>query len=392
MGGWPLAWTAVHDGYTYLDHAATTPMRADAIEAMLPFLSEQFANPSGSHRFARQVRKAIDEARDDVAEVIGCQPGEVIFTSGGTEADNTAIFGTLDRSGGIAVCPAVEHHAVLHAVEARDGCIVGVDTSGRVDLEALASALASATASVSVVSVMAVNNEVGTITDLAEVAAVVHRAAPGAVVHTDAVQAATWLDLRTITPHVDLLSLSAHKFGGPKGVGLLVARGRAAFTPMMIGGGQERERRSGTHNVAGIIAMTAALRATDTERSDENRRIAELRDELVDGLQAAVDDVHETVDRTRKVAGSAHVCIDGIENEALLYLLDEAGVCASAASACASGAMEPSHVLAAMGVPHERARGALRLTLGRTTTRGDIERATMAIVDSVRRLRKGRAA
>ncbi len=382
----------MHDGYTYLDHAATTPMRADAVEAMLPFLSEQFANPSGSHRFARQVRKAIDEARDDVAEVIGCQPGEVIFTSGGTEADNTAIFGTLDRSGGLAVCPAVEHHAVLHAVEARHGCIVGVDATGRVDLEALASTLESATASVSVVSVMAVNNEVGTITDLAEVAAVVRRAAPDAVVHTDAVQAAAWLDLRTITPHVDLLSLSAHKFGGPKGVGVLVARGRSAFTPMLIGGGQERERRSGTHNVAGIIALTAALRATDSERLDENQRLVRLRDELVDGLQAALDDVHETVDRACKVAGSAHVCIDGIENEALLYLLDEAGVCASAASACASGAMEPSHVLAAMGVPHERARGALRLTLGRTTTLDDIERATTVIVEAVRRLRKGRAA
>ncbi len=388
----PISLAVVHDGYTYLDHAATTPMRADAVEAMLPFLSEQFANPSGSHRFARQVRKAIDEARDDVAEVIGCRPGEVIFTSGGTEADNTAIFGTLDRSGGVAVCPAVEHHAVLHAVEARHGCVVGVDAAGRVDLESLASTLTSATANVSVVSVMAVNNEVGTITDLAEVAAVVRRAAPDAVVHTDAVQAAAWLDLRTITPHVDLLSLSAHKFGGPKGVGLLVARGRSAFAPMLIGGGQERERRSGTHNVAGIIAMTAALRATDTERLDENQRLARLRDELVDGLQAELDDVHETVDRARKVAGSAHVCIDGIENEALLYLLDEAGVCASAASACASGAMEPSHVLAAMGVPHERARGALRLTLGRTTTPDDIATATTAIVDAVRRLRKGRAA
>ena len=388
----PISLAVVHDGYTYLDHAATTPMRADAVEAMLPFLSEQFANPSGSHRFARQVRKAIDEARDDVAEVIGCRPGEVIFTSGGTEADNTAIFGTLDRSGGVAVCPAVEHHAVLHAVEARHGCVVGVDAAGRVDLESLASTLTSATANVSVVSVMAVNNEVGTITDLAEVAAVVRRAAPDAVVHTDAVQAAAWLDLRTITPHVDLLSLSAHKFGGPKGVGLLVARGRSAFAPMLIGGGQERERRSGTHNVAGIIAMTAALRATDTERLDENQRLARLRDELVDGLQAELDDVHETVDRARKVAGSAHVCIDGIENEALLYLLDEAGVCASAASACASGGMEPSHVLAAMGVPHERARGALRLTLGRTTTPDDIATATTAIVDAVRRLRKGRAA
>ncbi|MEP7203491.1 MAG: cysteine desulfurase family protein [Ilumatobacteraceae bacterium] len=378
----------MHDGYTYLDHAATTPMRAEAVEAMLPFLSEQFANPSGSHRFARQVRKSIDEARDDVAEVLGCRPGEVIFTSGGTEADNTAIFGTLDRRGGVALCPAVEHHAVLHAVESRDGRLVGVDTAGRVDLERLATALTD----VSLVSVMAVNNEVGTITDLAEVSRVVRKFAPAAIIHTDAVQAACWLDLRAITPHVDLMSLSAHKFGGPKGVGVLVARGASAFAPMLVGGGQERERRSGTHNVAGIIAMATALRATDTERDAENRRIAALRDTLVDGLRAELDDIHETVDRAFKVAGSAHVCIDGIENEALLYLLDEVGVCASAASSCASGAMEPSHVLAAMGVSNERARGALRLTLGRTTTPDDVSRATAAIVDAVHRLRKGRAA
>jgi cysteine desulfurase len=378
----------VPDAFTYLDHAATTPMRAEAVAAMLPFLTEQFANPSGSHRFARQVRKSIDEARDDIADVLGCKPGEVIFTSGGTEADNTAIFGTLDRAGGLAVCPAVEHHAVLHAVEARNGRIVGVDAAGRVDLDALADSLADTT----LVSVMAVNNEVGTITDLAAVAAVVHRVQPDAIVHTDAVQAACWLDLRQISPHVDLMSLSAHKFGGPKGVGVLVARGRAAFAPMLVGGGQERERRSGTHNVAGIIAMAVALRATDTERDHESIRVAGLRDTLVDALRADLDDVHETVGRADKVAGSAHVCIDGIENEALLYLLDEAGVCASAASSCASGAMEPSHVLAAMGVANERARGALRLTLGRTTTAEDVARATTAITDSVRRLRKGRAA
>jgi cysteine desulfurase len=257
-----------------------------------------------------------------------------------------------------------------------------------VDIEQLEQALTD----VSLVSVMAVNNEVGTITDIAEVAAVVNRAAPDAIVHTDAVQAACWLDLRQITPHIDLMSLSAHKFGGPKGVGVLVARGRSAFAPMLVGGGQERERRSGTHNVAGIIALAAALRATDSERAAENVRVAELRDSLIDGLHAELDDIHETVDRAHKVAGSAHVCIDGVENEALLYLLDEAGVCASAASSCASGAMEPSHVLAAMGVPDERARGALRLTLGRTTTADDIAVATTAIVESVRRLRKGRAA
>ena len=378
--------------YAYLDHAATTPMRADAVEAMLPFLSEQFANPSGSHRFARQVRKSIDEARDDVADVLGCRPGEVIFTGSGTEADNTAIFGTLDRIGGMALCPAVEHHAVLHSVEARHGLVVGVDATGTVDLDQLTDALVEPPEPVSLVSVMAVNNEVGTITDLAGVAAVVRRVAPSAVLHTDAVQAACWLDLRTITPCVDMLSLSAHKFGGPKGVGVLVARGRSSFEPLLVGGGQERERRSGTHNVAGIIAMAVALRGTDSERSTEGARLAVLRDSLVDGLQAELEGVHETVERARKVAGSAHVCIDGIENEALLYLLDEAGVCASAASACASGAMEPSHVLAAMGVPHERAGGALRLTLGRTSTAADVARATTAIVESVHSLRRGRAA
>ena len=382
----------MHDGYTYLDHAATTPMRVDAVAAMLPFLSDQFANPSGSHRFARQVRKSIDEARDDVADVLGCQPGEVIFTSGGTEADNTAIFGTLDRRGGVALCPAVEHHAVLHAVEARHGLVVGVDATGRVDLDALASALATSTEPVSIVSVMAVNNEVGTITDLAGVASIAKRIAPEALIHTDAVQAACWLDLRTISPHVDLLSLSAHKFGGPKGVGVLMARAGSAFAPMLVGGGQERERRSGTHNVAGIVAMAVALRSTDSERSVENDRIACLRDALVDGLLDGLDDITETVDRAHKVAGSAHVCIGGIENEALLYLLDEAAVCASAASACASGAMEPSHVLAAMGVPNDRARGALRLTLGRTSTERDVARATTVIVDAVHRLRAGRAA
>jgi cysteine desulfurase len=368
----------------YLDHAASTPMRREAIEAMLPYLDVSYANPSGSHRFARQARAALDDAREVVAHVAGCSPGEVVFTGGGTEADNTAIFGTVARRGGTAVCSAVEHHAVLHAVERVGGSIVGVDECGRIDVERLAQVLDGST---SVVSVMAVNNEVGTITDVADVADVVRRHAPGAVVHTDAVQTACWIDLRDVTPHVDMLSLSAHKFGGPKGVGVLVLRGRAAVEPMLIGGGQERERRSGTQNVAGAVAMAEALRLADEERASENVRIAGLRDELVDRLVADLADVRETVPRAAKVAGSAHVCISGIENEALLYLLDEGGVCASAASACAAGAMEPSHVLAAMGVGNEWARGALRLTLGRTTTAADIERATAVITDAVRRIR-----
>ncbi|MBU6316839.1 MAG: cysteine desulfurase [Acidobacteria bacterium] len=366
-------------------------MRPEAVQAMLPYLSERFANPSGSHRFAREARTAVDEAREVVAEVLGCGPGDVVFTGSGTEADNTAVLGAVARSGGAAVCPAAEHHAVLHAVEQVRGAVVPATATGAVDLQELAQSLdslATAGGGVAVVSVMAVNNEVGSVTDIAAVGEVVRRHAPGALLHTDAVQAPCWLDLRTVTPHVDLLSLSAHKFGGPKGVGVLVVRPGAAVSPLLVGGGQERERRSGTHNVAGIVAMTEALRLTDLERPEELLRIGALRDQLLDALLDALPDVHETVPRHHKVAGSAHVCIDGIENEALLFLLDEAGVCASAASACAAGAMEPSHVLAAMGVPRGRALGALRLTLGRTTTADDVEHGVQAVVAAVRRLRR----
>ncbi len=385
------------DSLVYLDHAASTPMRSEAVEAMLPYLAGVYANPSGSHRFARQARRAIDEARDDVADVLGVRPNEVVFTGCGTESDNTAILGAVRRTGGVAVCSAAEHHAVLHVVESLDGDIVPVDRFARIDLDALADVLdrhAADGRDVAVVSVMAVNNEVGTVTDVAAVARVVRRHAPGALVHTDAVQAPSWLDLRDLTPHVDLLALSAHKFGGPKGVGVLVERGGPRIDPLIIGGGQERERRSGTHNVAGIVAMATALRLTDGERPSEIPRLTALRDRLVDALVDQLDDVVETIPRSgdvEKVAGSAHVCIGGVESEALLFLLDEADVCASAASACASGAMEPSHVLAAMGVDRAVALGALRLSLGHATTDADVENGIDAIVTAVTRLRAHRA-
>jgi len=374
-------------GYTYLDHAATTPMRPEAVAAMLPYFSERFANPSGSHRFAREARTAIDDAREVIAAAIGCKPGEVIFNGGGTEADNTSIRGVLARRGGTAVCPAAEHHAVLECVHITHGTVVATTSTAAVDLDVLADVL-SATHDVSVVSVMAVNNEVGTINDMSAVSKIVRRLAPDAVLHTDAVQAACWLDLRTIWPHVDLVALSAHKFGGPKGVGVLVAREGITFEPALIGGGQERERRSGTHNVGGIVAMAEALRLTDAQRAGELPRIAALRDLMVDRLVAELPGVHETVPRSAKVAGSAHLCVEGIENEALLFLLDEAGVCASAASACAAGAMEPSHVLRAMGVPRHLAQGALRLTLGATSTAADVDHGVDVIVRAVHQLRR----
>jgi cysteine desulfurase len=368
---------------------------------MTPYYATTYANPSGSHRFARQARRAIDEARDVVADVVGCQPNEVVFTGCGTESDNMAISGAVSGSAsaggerGVAVCSAAEHHAVLHVVEAVGGEVVGVDAFGRIDIGALSAtldALSAAGRRVAIVSVMAVNNEVGTVTDIAEVARVVRRHAPDALLHTDAVQAPSWIDLRTLTPHVDLLSLSAHKFGGPKGVGVLIERGGPKVDPLIIGGGQERERRSGTHNVAGIAALATALRMTDVERELECTRLAGLRDRLVSGLVTGIDGVIETIPAGRedvtKASGSAHVCVAGVESEALLYLLDEGGVCASAASACASGAMEPSHVLAAMGVDRDVALGALRLSLGHTTTDADVDRGIEVISDAITRLRR----
>jgi len=375
----------------YFDHAATAPMRREAIEAMRPFLDDQFANPSGSHRFSRSARRAVDEARDDIADVLGCAPGEVVFTSGGTEADNAAIFGAVRRHGGVAVCSAAEHHAVLHCVEHLRGEVVRVDRNGVIDLDALAATLAAVAAReqrVSVVSVMAVNNEVGSITPMRELARVVRAGAPGAVLHSDAVQAACWLDVRDVVLVTDVVSLSAHKFGGPKGMGVMVQKSGITLEPLIMGGGQERDRRSGTTNVAGIVATAAALRATVSERERESQRISQLKARLVAGLTSQLPDVIETVPSTASVAGIAHFCVAGVESEALLFLLDEASVCASAASACASGAMEPSHVLRSMGVEPRFTRGALRLSLGHTTTAAEVERAIEVIVASVQRLRR----
>jgi cysteine desulfurase len=376
----------------YLDNAATTAMRPEAVEAMLPFLSEQFANPSGAHRLARQARRAIDEARDEIAELLGVAPGEVVFTGGGTESDNLAVLGAHDSLGGVVVSSAIEHHAVLDAVELRGGRLVGVDPSGVVDLDALGVALDD---SVTVVSIMAANNEVGTIQPLGAIAEVVRRQAPRAVLHTDAVQAFSWLDVASLTAPADLVSISAHKFGGPKGVGVLVVRDGTPLAPRVVGGGQERGRRSGTQNVAGIVAMAVAARLTAEHRAATVERVSKLRDRLAEGLLAAIPGVVETgvvrgeagPDRSNRVAGICHLCIGDVESEALLFLLEEGGVFASAASSCSSGALESSHVLAAMGVPRDLAAGSLRLSLGYASTDADVDRALEVIPPAVERLR-----
>jgi len=388
------------ESFTYLDHAATTPMRASAIAAMTPYLDQCFANPSGSHRFARRARQALDEARDLVADLCGVRPGEVIFTSCGTESDTTVLLGGSHPAAPVLqgphseasglptapflVCSAAEHHAVLDPVQHLGGTVVSVDASGHIDLNALSDAL---NVSTRVVSVMAVNNEIGRVTDLSAVAAVVRRYAPHALLHSDAVQAACWLDLGEISAAVDSLSLSAHKFGGPKGVGILTLRERCALRPLLRGGGQERDRRSGTQNVAGIVATAEALRATVDGRAVEVARVRALRDRLLNAVHRLIPEVTVTIDPELSVPGIVHLCVNGVESESLLFLLDQAGVCASAASACASGAMEPSHVLAAMGMDTAQARGALRLSLGHTTTEAEIDQAVIVLAESVGRLR-----
>jgi len=282
---------------------------------------------------------------------------------------------------------------VLDPVAARGGRFVGVDARGVIDLDALAAALDD---DVALVSVMAVNNEVGTIQPVGEVAELVRRRAPRALVHTDAVQAVSWLDLGDLASHVDLISISGHKFGGPKGVGALVVRDGSALAARSLGGGQERERRSGTQNVAGIVGLGEALRSTLATRDEVVERTTKLRDRLLDGLLASVPDVVETgaasdgsgaPDRSHRVAGIAHVCIAGVDSESLLFLLEKADLCASAASSCASGAMEPSHVLAAMGVAADLAGGSLRLSLGWSSTDADVDAALAAIPAAVERLR-----
>jgi cysteine desulfurase len=362
----------------YLDHAATTPLRPEAVDAMRPFLGDRFGNPSGSHAVARAAKEAVEDAREEVAACLGCAPREVVFTSGGTEADNLAIAGIE----GEAVCTAVEHHAVLRPVWAQGGRTVPVDTDGVVDLDRLAAALDDR---VALVSVMLANNEVGTLQPLAAAGQVARRRAPQALFHTDAVQAFPWLDMRSTG--ADLVSVSAHKFGGPQGVGALVVRDYVKLRPLFFGGGQERELRSGTHNVAGIVGMAAAMRATVEQRPATNDRVAALRDRLADGLLAAIPGAVETGDRARKIPGNCHIRFPDVESEALLVLLDEAGVYASAGSACASGAVQPSHVLTAMGIPRHEALSAVRFSLGYTTTDNDVDLALRAVPEAVERLR-----
>ena len=372
----------------YLDHAASTPARPEVVEAMLPWLAEHPGNPSGSHAVARSARRAIDDARDLVAALVGAQPGEVVFTSGGTEADNLAVDGVVRSTGCLPVCSAVEHPAVLAPVADAGGIVVSTDEGGRIDLGALAEVLSSVDG-IGLVSVMLANNETGVVNDLESVAALLAEAAPDAVLHTDAVQAVAWMDLTEACRSAGLVSLTGHKFGGPKGAGALVVRSGVPLAPVLRGGGQERERRSGTQNVPAIVGLGEAARLVVADRSATLQRVGALRDRLEAGLLAAVSGSHTTVPvGTSRTPAVAHLWFDGIESESLLFLMERDGISASAGSSCASGAQEPSHVLAAMGVGRGSALGSLRLSLGHASDDGDVDHALAVIPSAVSRLRR----
>ena len=379
---------------TYLDHAASTPLRQSARDAWLAAADRHHANPTGSHLAAREARRALDRAREQVADALGAHPGEIVFTSGGSEADNMAVRGALGtrEPEAVAVTTEAEHHAVHDPVERSGGVMVGVDERGIVDLDALAELLRARGSDVAVVSVIAVNNETGSITPLQDVARVVRDLAPRALLHTDAVQAVNWIDVAAETADYDLVSVTGHKVGSPVGTGALVVRDGVELDPLIVGGGQERGRRAGTPDVAGAVSLAAALTEAVAGRSSSVERLRVLRDGLIDGLMDRLGDrvlvsaAGSNGDRGHLAAGIANVCLAGVQSEALLFLIDAAGVRASAASSCSSGAQDPSHVLAAMGVPREIALGSLRLSLGHTSVAADVNRAADVIAESVRRL------
>jgi cysteine desulfurase len=380
----------------YLDHAASTPMRPKAIAAMLPFLAEHPGNPSGGHTAARATKTALEQARETVAEICGARPHEIVFTGGGSEGDNLAVKGAAwaarerDPELRTVVVSGIEHKAVLGAARrlGRSGfAVVEVSATieGTIDLERLAGALDAHTA---VVSVMLVNNETGVGQPLDEIAALVAERAPNAVLHTDAVQAPQWLDLRSAAAPAQLVAISGHKFGGPKGVGALVVRDGTALVPLVEGGGHERDLRAGTQNVAGIVALAAALQETDANRADEVARISSLRDRLERGLLEQGPQFTVNGDTTLRVAGVLHGAFEGVESETLLVALDQQGVCAASGSACSSGAVDPSHVLLAMGVDRDRALSSVRFSLGYASTDADVDEALAVIPETVAKLRQ----
>lgn len=376
----------------YLDHASTTPTDPEVVKAMHPWFSEQFGNPSTVYSLGLAAAKAVNDARESIARCIGADPEEIFFTSGGTEADNWAIQGAADahgKKGRHLVTSAIEHHAVLETMdylEKRGFEVTRVPVSGGglVDPDDVRRAIRPDTV---LVSIMHANNEVGTIQPIAEIGTITREA--GVLFHTDAVQTAGKLPLDVEELGVDMLSMSAHKFYGPKGIGILYVRKRTRVTPLLHGGGQERGRRAGTHNVPGIVGMAKALELATARMDEDADREAALRDRLWEGLSANIEAIHLNGDMAHRLPGNLNVRLDGIEGEAMILMLDMEGICVSSGSACTTGSLDPSHVLLALGIPAEHAHGSLRVTMGRSTTPEDIDffiKVFPPIVDRLRQM------
>ncbi len=371
----------------YLDNSATTPVAPEVLDAMRPYFDSAYGNASSLHAFGREARHAVDESRAGIAEFLGVLPEEIVFTSGATEADNLAVLGTAyarDRRGGHVVSSAIEHHAVLHSVDwlASHGfevTLLDVDEMGRVDVDQVRAALRKDTF---LVSIMAGSNEIGTLEPIAEIGALCRER--GIVFHTDAVQGFGKIDLPADS--VDLLSASAHKLHGPKGVGFLFVRRKTRLSPLMLGGGHERGRRSGTENVPGIVGFAAATRLAAAERSQLAARMRKLRARLIEGV-AAIPGTRLNGHPTESLPHIANFSFAGIEGESLVMRLDEEGIAASTGSACSSPDLEPSHVLVAIGVPLSMAHGSLRISTGRQTTSAEIDRLLDVLPRVVKDLR-----
>ncbi|MFN2225329.1 MAG: cysteine desulfurase NifS [Anaerolineae bacterium] len=377
----------------YMDHAATTPVDPRVVEAMLPYWTQQYGNASSIYTLGRQARHALEDARRTVAEILNCDPKEVIFTSCGSESDNLALRGVAfqrrQRGGkNHIITSSIEHHAIGHTVEQLvkefgfEATYLPVDRYGMVDPADVARAIRPETA---IISIMYANNEVGTIQPIAAIGRIARE--HKVPFHSDAVQAGGTLSLDVKALQVDLMSLSAHKFYGPKGVGVLYARRGVPLLPMQTGGGHERNRRAGTENVAYAVGLATALRLAYEEAEEANARIARLRDRLVAGVLERIPDSQLSGHPTQRLPNSASFLFKYVEGESILLNLDQMGVAASSGSACTSGSLEPSHVLTAMGFPHEVAHGSLRLTLGRENTDEDIDHVLAGLPGIIEKLR-----
>ena len=377
---------------TYLDHAATTPLDAEVLDAMMPYLTTVFGNPNSLYTEGREAYRALEAARESIAAGIGAvAPAEVIFTSGGTEADNAALAGIMERVAperkGHFITSAFEHHAIIDPAkrlekQGYEVTFVKPDSDGFVTPEILRAAMRPDT---KLVSILAANNEIGTVQPIKELAAVAHEG--GALFHTDAVQALGKIPFNVDELGVDAASFSAHKLYGPRGVGALYLRKRTPFAPQILGGGQESKRRSGTQNTAGAVGFAKALELALEHMETEGKRLSELRDHLTTQVLARLENTQATVSRGPRLPHLASLLINGVEGEAMLLNLDNAGFAISTGSACSSGSLEPSHVLLSVGVPQEIAHGSLRVSLGKSSSRADIDAFVDALVPIVERFR-----